>query len=396
MSWTRQLVPQSHRATSDGWFVVPANAHYATCWKRDGNTAMTNVFAKWYRKYFSDPESVILAVLLLAGLAVVVFMGNMLAPVVAAAIIAYLLEGLVQMLERYGAPRFPTVIIVFVIFLAFLLVVTFGFIPLLSRQLTQLVHELPNMIAQGQQALLRLPELYPNFVSEDQVKELSVAIRTAVGSLGQRVVSLSLASIAGLFTLLVYLVLVPVLVFFFLKDKARIFQWFGGVLPRDRKLATRIWNEMNVQIGNYVRGKFTEILIVGSVSYLVFALMGLNFAMLLGALVGLSVIIPYIGAAVVTVPVALIAYFQWGWSADLAWLMAAYGIIQALDGNVLVPLLFSEAVNLHPVAIIVAVLVFGGIWGFWGVFFAIPLATLVKAILGSWPRIEDAVADATT
>lgn len=124
--------------------------------------------------------------------------------------------------------------------------------------------------------------------------------------------------------------------------------------------------------------------------------MGLNFAMLLGALVGLSVIIPYIGAAVVTVPVALIAYFQWGWSADLACLMVAYGIIQALDGNVLVPLLFLEAVNLHPVAIIVAVLVFGGVWGFWGVFFAIPLATLVKAILNSWPRVEDAVADATT
>ncbi len=207
---------------------------------------MTNVFAKWYRKYFSDPESVILAVLLLAGLAVVVFMGDMLAPVLAAAIVAYLLEGLVHMLERYGAPRFPTVMVVFVIFLAFLLVVTFGFIPLLSRQLTQLVHELPNMIAQGQQALLRLPELYPNFVSEDQVKELSVAIRTAVGSLGQRVASLSLASIAGLFALLVYLVLVPVLVFFFLKDKAQIFQWLGGVLPRERKLAMRLWNEMRI------------------------------------------------------------------------------------------------------------------------------------------------------
>ena len=68
------------------------------------------------------------------------------------------------------------------------------------------------------------------------------------------------------------------------------------------------------------------------------------------------------------------------------WVMIAYGIIQALDGNVLVPILFSEAVNLHPVAIIVAVLVFGGFWGLWGVFFAIPLATLVKAILSAWPK----------
>jgi len=97
-------------------------------------------------------------------------------------------------------------------------------------------------------------------------------------------------------------------------------------------------------------------------------------------------VIPYIGAAVVTLPIAAIAFFQWGWSPEFWYILVAYGIIQALDGNVLVPLLFSEVVNLHPVAIIIAVLVFGGLWGFWGVFFAIPLATLVQAVLGSWPR----------
>jgi putative permease len=71
--------------------------------------------------------------------------------------------------------------------------------------------------------------------------------------------------------------------------------------------------------------------------------------------------------------------------------MIAYGEIQALDGNVLVPLLFSEVVNLHPVAIIIAILVFGGLWGFWGVFFAIPLATLVQAVLKAWPGRREAL-----
>jgi putative permease len=69
-------------------------------------------------------------------------------------------------------------------------------------------------------------------------------------------------------------------------------------------------------------------------------------------------------------------------------LFAVYVVIQGLDGNVLVPLLFSEAVNLHPVAIILAILFFGGIWGLWGVFFAIPLATLIKAIINAWPTPE--------
>ncbi|HKJ86970.1 MAG TPA: AI-2E family transporter, partial [Gammaproteobacteria bacterium] len=78
----------------------------------------------------------------------------------------------------------------------------------------------------------------------------------------------------------------------------------------------------------------------------------------------------------------------WGPTWDLAYLLMAYGIIQGLDGNVLVPLIFYEAVKLHPVAIILAILVFGSIWGFWGIFFAIPLATVVKSILDAVPRMQ--------
>jgi putative permease len=189
----------------------------------------------------------------------------------------------------------------------------------------------------------------------------------------------------GIMTVMVYMILVPILVFFFLKDKAEILGWVSGYLPRERALSALVWQDVDHQLGNYVRGKVWEILIVGVVSYVVFKLMGLEYAVLLATLVGLSVIIPSRGARVVTFPVVLIAYFQWGWGGDFVWLVTAYLIIQALDGYVLVPLLFSEVVHLHPIAIIVAVLLFGGLWGFWGVFFAIPLATLVQAVLKAWP-----------
>jgi len=127
---------------------------------------------------------------------------------------------------------------------------------------------------------------------------------------------------------------------------------------------------------------------VAVVSYIVFAWLGLRYGALLALVVGLSVIVPYIGATVATVPVLLVGYVQLGWGSDFLLLIAAYGIIQFLDGNVLVPILFSDAVNLHPVAIILAVLLFGGLWGLWGVFFAIPLATLIKALHNAWPRNE--------
>ena len=344
-----------------------------------------NIFRAWFRRNFSDPQTIILAVLLLSFFVLVIYWGKMLAPLLASVVIAYLLEAVVAMLERKAMPRIAAVLIVFMVFVVVLLFLMLWLIPMLSAQVAQLVQELPRQIDGGQKLLLRLPELYPQLVSEDQIRELMKTIRGELAGFGQTLLSLSLTSIPGLIAIVVYLILVPLLVFFFLKDKQLILSWIAGYLPQQRDLAGQVWAEMDQQIGNYVRGKFSEILIVGATTYIVFVLMGLNYAALLAALVGLSVIIPYIGAAVVTIPVAMIAFFQWGWGSEFAYLMLAYGIVQALDGNVVVPLLFSEAVNLHPVAIIVAVLVFGGLWGFWGVFFAIPLATLVKAVLHAWP-----------
>lgn len=346
------------------------------------------VLANWFRRYFSDPQIVFLAVMLVVGFAVVLTMGNMLAPVLASIVIAYLLEGLVVFLERRGWPRIAGVILVYIAFLLFVSLISFGVLPLVSRQVTDLVQQLPSMISEGQNALMGLPQRYPEIVTPEQIQQLIGAIRSEIANFGQQVLSWSLASVVGIITILVYVILVPLLVFFFLKDQELIIGWFKRYLPKHRRIAGTVWRDVDIQISNYVRGKFWEILVVWAVSYVSFTAFGLNYSMLLSMLVGLSVIIPYIGASMVTVPVLLIAWFQWGWTSSFAWLAAAYFAIQALDGNVLVPLLFSEVVDLHPVAIIVAILVFGGLWGFWGVFFAIPLATLVQAILCAWPHHE--------
>ena len=196
---------------------------------------------------------------------------------------------------------------------------------------------------------------------------------------------ISLTSAVQLITFFVYLVIVPMLVFFMLKDKDQIVRWLLNFLPRERRLVNNVWAEVDTGMSNYVRGKFWEILIVWGVSYVVFTLLGMPYALLLSLLIGLSTIAPYIGAAVMTIPVAAVAYFEFGVTPHFWYVLLAYGVIQFLDGNILFPLLFSNVVNLHPVAIIVAVLVFGGIWGPWGVFFSIPLAQLVLAVLRAWP-----------
>lgn len=341
---------------------------------------------QWFRRYAADPQVVALSLVLLIGLVVMITFGRMLAPAIAALVLAYLLDGLIMPMRRAGLPRNMAVILVFLVFIIALIFILLGMLPRLSHQVTQLFQQLPNILSKGQDALLTLPEKYPDLISEVQVNDVISAVRAELAGLGQRFLSVSVASVLGIITIMVYVVLVPMLVFFFLKDKQRIIDWFTAYLPSDRALTSQVWHDVNTQIANYVRGKIWEILIVGIATYITFTVMGLEYSELLATLVGLSVIIPYIGAAVVTLPIAAIAYFQWGWSAEFGYVILAYGIIQALDGNVLVPLLFSEVVDLHPIAIILAVLVFGGLWGFWGVFFAIPLATLVSAVLKAWPR----------
>jgi len=348
---------------------------------------MLAVIRDWYRRNFTDPQAVILAILLIAGFTVVLTVGDLLAPFLVAVILAYLLEGVVQAMERVGIPRLLAVAAVLIGFIVIGALLLFGLIPLLSQQVAQLLREVPDMISRGQSALMALPEQYPALFTEEQIRGVIASLHAEVADFGRAIVSVSLAQAFSVFAFFIYVVLVPLMVFFLLKDKERILRWAVSLLPERRELSSRVWDAVNVKIGNYVRGKVIEIIIVWAVSFVTFAFFGLNFSLLLSFLVGVSVIIPYIGAIAVTIPIALIAYFQWGFAAEFWWLLIAYQIIQILDGNVLVPVLFSEVVNLHPVAIIVAVLFFGGLWGVWGIFFAIPLATLVQVVLDTWPQV---------
>lgn len=334
-----------------------------------------------------------LAVILLVSFFLIYFLSDLLKPVYVSVVLAYFLEGVVAKVEELRIPRIVAVGLVFSLFMAGFGYLLLYLMPIITQQAVELVQQIPAFISRVQTQIMRLPEMYPQFISENKIQEIMFTIQKELLVYGQNVLSISAASVVGIVSALVYLFLVPMLVFFFMKDKDLLVGWVLQFLPKDRHLSVRVWEEIEVQIANYVRGKFAEVLILWVVSYVTYEAMGLNYAMLLSVLMGLSVIIPYIGATLVTFPVLLVAYFQWGLTDDhFMYVVIAYSIIQALDGVVLVPVLFSEAVNLHAVAIIIAILFFGGLWGFWGVFLAIPLATVVKAVLTAWPRIDANVA----
>jgi putative permease len=345
---------------------------------------MIKMIQDWFSDRFSDPQVVILWFFLISGFLVIFFMGEMLQPVFAALIIAYLLEGVVKTFESIKVPRTIAVFMTFFVFVVCVILLVIWLLPLLSKQIGQFIHDLPSMIASTRNHLIQLPERYPQIISEDQINSLIFYLKSEITRLGQKILVFSIASVRNLITVLVYLVLVPFLILFFLKDKEMIFSWIRGFLPKNRDLASDVWNEVNKKIGNYIRGKMFEILIVWIVSYIVFSLLELRYAMLLSLFNGVALLIPYVGSTVIFFPVFFVAYFEWGIAKDFFYVILAYLLIHLVDGHILVPLLFSEVVNLHPVAIILAILVFGGLWGIWGLFFAIPLATLVHAVLKAW------------
>jgi len=245
-----------------------------------------------------------------------------------------------------GIPRILAVVLIFILFLTGLILILVGIIPKLSLQISDFLEHIPDYMIRIRSGLDIIPEQYPEFISQGQfdyfMNEISVQLNNVVKQA-------ALPSLSGLMDFIgsvVYVFLVPVLVFFFMKDKESILLWALRFLPKNRPLVDQIGRVVNIQLSNYIRGK----------------------------------------AIVMTFPVMMAGFLQFGLSSKLMWLTIVYILLQQLDGNVLVPILFSRVNNLHPVAIITAVLVFGGIWGFWGVFFAIPLATIIQAVIQAWPK----------
>ena len=349
-----------------------------------------DLIRNWFKTVSDNPQLTLLMALLIFATAALALTADILAPFLAAVVLAYLLQVFIDRLERYGVSPWLSITLVFVVFVLLTLAIVFGLIPLLIRQMTQLTRQAPEFIANLQETVSRLPEQYPALITPAQAEQVMNQLQTEVLDFSQAFVGSLGGTVVGLMTWVVYLIIVPLMVFFLIKDKTTIVEWAASFLPRERDLAGQVWLEVHRQLQNYVGGKALEILIVAIVSYVTFTFIDLQYALLLAVTAGFSVLIPYIGAAVVTLPVAVVAILQWGFTGDAGVALAAYGIIQALDGNVLVPFVFSEVVDIHPVAIIVAILFFGGIWGFWGVFFAIPLAVVVQAVLGAWPRSVDA------
>ncbi|MDF7667815.1 AI-2E family transporter [Orbaceae bacterium ESL0727] len=350
---------------------------------------MYKLFIEWYRRRFSDPHVASLMLVIILLFLMIYFFNKILLPVLIAIVLSYLLDTPVNFLNKKGIPRTLAVILVLLVFVMIVLVGIMILLPIVWQQGVSLINNIPNMLNFINNMLLTLPKRYPELINVGLFDSMIQSVNNKMIETGNSLLQFSIVSVLNFISITVNAVLVPIMMFFLLKDKTEIWNYCSVILPKNRTVLNKVALEMDAQIANYIVGNVLHIIILTIAIYLPFWYFGLDYGLLLAVLVGMSVLIPYIGIIISTIPVVLIALFQWGLHAQFGYLLCVYAIVQVIDSNLLVPYLYSEKLNLHPLVIILAVIVFGGLWGFWGVFFAIPLATLVKAIINAWPKNDE-------
>jgi putative permease len=342
----------------------------------------------FFKRIFSNEETVIFALIIVFTLIIFSFFAAILTPFIVSIVAAYLLVGLQKKIESYNVSETIAKILAFTILIIIGAVMFVWLVPLLYGQLSNFIQDVPSYYMRFINYISTMPASFPGLVDSAQISVFFEAISAELSTIAPNLVNTSVSGIQSSLSMLLYVMIFPILVYFFFFDRKKIINGCIKIIPGDRVMLSRVWMEMDTQLSNYIRGKVLEIVIVGIAAAILFASFGLKYSALLAVLVGLSVLIPFVGAFAVTIPIFIIGLIQFGLGTQFYLLIGLYLLLQFLDGNLLVPIIFSEAVKLHPLVIILAVFVFGSMFGFWGVFFSIPLATFIKAVWNSWPAFS--------
>ena len=349
-------------------------------------SALLQFVRSYLERVFYNEEAVFVVIALVGIALLLALFGSVLLPITISAVIAYIMLGVKDRMELFGLKGSVSFILSYAIYLLATLLLGLLLLPRIATELVRLATDVPNFVRYVQQQLLEgeaasyisaLPATFKDSMSENLLLSANEAASAVAGY------STTLAQYAITFSL--YYVLVPIMVFFFMRDGKTIAGYLVGLLPGKKDLAGDIWRDMDMRLANYVRGKAVEIIIVTLIAWALMFAFDMRFSLLLALATGLSVIVPVVGAFVVTIPVVAFALLDFGFTTSSFLFIGLFLVLQFIDGYVIVPLIFSEAMKIHALVVIVSVLFFGGIWGFWGAFFAIPLATLVKVVFDSWP-----------
>lgn len=322
-----------------------------------------------------------LAIIVVIGL-LVWLLAPVLMPFAIAAMLAYLSDPLADRLERLGVGRTLAVSIVFVVLILVIVAALLLLVPLIARQIENLVQNFPRYVEWGRdtavpwlQAKLHLdPKAFDTDRLVDQIKE-------HIGSIGSVIGTLSRSGL-GVVAWLTNVVLIPVVWFYLLRDWDRMVAWIDRMLPRSvEPTVAHLARESNVVLGAFVRGQLLVMLALAIYYGVALTLVGISVGPLIGMVAGLLSFVPYLGFITGFAAAIIASLVQHGDWPHLLMVIGVFVVGQLLEGYVLVPRLVGEKIGLHPVAVIFAVLAGGYLFGFLGVLIALPAASVILVLL---------------
>lgn len=304
---------------------------------------------------------------------------RLLSPFLIACFIAYLLYPVIMHLhEQWKLPRGIAIIAIYVLFFIGIGYLIYRVYPVALMQIRDLNEYLPQAITMYEQLIYQLYES-TSFLPEsvhDKIDDVILTIETYLDHLLGKIID----GFTKLFDLIILLTVIPVLVFYFLKDYENMKQFFKGFIPDHyEERLSDIIRSIDKRLGHYIRGQLIVCFIVGLVTFIVFYILNIKYALLLAIIVGLTNIIPYFGPIIGAIPAVLITLTD---SLKLVvFVLITIFVVQLLESNLLQPYIVGKSINIHPIAIIFALLLGAQISGVWGMILAVPTLAIVKEVI---------------
>ncbi|MBS1220735.1 MAG: hypothetical protein H6R24_764 [Proteobacteria bacterium] len=309
-----------------------------------------------------------------------------LTPFLAAALLAYLGDPLIDRLEARKISRSWAVTLVFGAILLGLLLLLLLLIPLSAHQFKALVHKLPAYLDWFQTSVVPWLSdalgLDPTLFELNRLRDRLLAYAREIGDLATGLLESLRASSTVVFAWIANLVLVPVVTFYLLRDWDELVTWIRELLPRSiEPTVSELARESDGVIGAFLRGQFIVMAALGIMYSVGLAIIGLEFSLLIGMLAGLVSFVPYLGLIVGILAASIAALLQFHSFLSLIPVLIVFGVGQFISDFFLTPALVGDRIGLHPVAVMFAVLAGGHLFGFFGILLALPVAAVIAVVL---------------
>lgn len=315
-----------------------------------------------------------------AALVILWFMGDVLLPFILGSALAYFLDPVADRLERMGLSRAMATAVITVVAILIFVIMALLVIPTLVAQAINLFEIAPDLTKRLSAFFV---ERFPSLLEEGSTLQSSItSIGTAVQERGGELLNTALSSAAGILNLIMLFVIVPVVAVYMLLDWDRMIAHIDTLLPRDHAhVVRRLARDIDKTLASFIRGMGTVCLFLGTYYAIALMLVGLQFGLVVGFIAGLVTFIPYLGALIGGALAIGLALFQfWGDWVSIGMVGGIFVIGQVIEGNVLTPKLVGSSVGLHPVWLILALSVFGSLFGFVGMLVAVPVAAALGVV----------------